>query len=213
MSTPAYSRDNPSPRYREMLALYQRMHVEGEPALSLPPEQTFAGGSLGHHAQLIGMLVQRFKASDLLDYGCGKASLHRDAVFKTQDGRTLRGLQTIWGLNAVRLYDPGYQPYSAYPEGRWDGVISTDVLEHIPEEDVPWLLGEIFRLAGKFIFVSIACYAAKKTLPNGENAHITQRSPAWWTERLEEVRAAYPAIRYFAAIVRSDHQSVVLIEG
>jgi len=42
-----YSRQNPSPRYRALLAQYQQMHAEGLPDAGRPPEKTFPGFSLG----------------------------------------------------------------------------------------------------------------------------------------------------------------------
>jgi hypothetical protein len=66
-------------------------------------------------------------------------------------------------------------PFSALPEGRFDGVVCTDVLEHCPEEDLPWIVGELFGYARLFVFANVACYPAAKKLPNGENAHCTIR--------------------------------------
>jgi hypothetical protein len=43
-------------------------------------------------------------------------------------------MKEYWGVESIRCYDPGYPPFSTLPEGRFDGVICTDVLEHCPEE-------------------------------------------------------------------------------
>jgi len=45
----------------------------------------------------------------------------------------------------------------------------------------------------------VACYPAFKTLPNGENAHVTVMPPAWWVERLSAVAADRPGVRWRAA--------------
>ena len=45
-----------------------------------------------------------------------------------------------WPGVAVTCYDPGYAPFAEPCEGTFDGVITTDVLEHIPEEDIGWVL-------------------------------------------------------------------------
>src|ERR1051326_1125418 len=66
------------------------------------------------------------------------------------------------------------------PTGRFDGVVCTDVLEHCPEEDLAWILEEIFSYAARFVYLNVACFPARKTLPSGENAHITIREPDWW---------------------------------
>ena len=62
-------------------------------------------------------------------------------------------------------------------------MICTDVLEHCPEDDVPWIVDELFGYANMFVFANVACYPAHKVLPNGENAHCTIQPPEWW-ERL-----------------------------
>ena len=76
-------------------------------------------------------------------------------------------------------YDPGYAPFSDPYEGTYDGVISTDVLEHIPEEDIlgPW--DDLFAQAKTFIYAVAACYPAKKIMPDGTNAHCTNQFVRW----------------------------------
>lgn len=208
-----FTRQNPSPRYRELEALYKTMHEEGDRLGQLPPDQTFSGISLQPHLQSIDGLIRRFRAATLLDYGCGKAEGYR-ATFQRPDGRKVQGLQELWNLRQVTLYDPGYAPYSAYPQGRFDAVVNTDVLEHIPEEDIDWILAEMFGFASSFLFTAIACYPAKKILPNGMNAHITLKSPGWWLDKLERARGTRgPDLRYFAVIYREDARSQVFAEG
>ena len=62
----------------------------------------------------------------------------------------------------------------------FDAVISVDVLEHIPIQDLHWVVEEIFSFAKKTVFINVACYLAKATLPNGSNAHVTVQHPWWW---------------------------------
>jgi hypothetical protein len=63
-------------------------------------------------------------------------------------------------------------------------VVSADVFEHIEPEH----LADTLQLIGKKILVAgwfrIACYPAKKHLPDGRNAHLIVKSPAWWREQL-----------------------------
>ncbi len=63
-----YSRANPSPRYRELIGLYARMHVEGE---------TFSGASLLPHVARIKTLIVATEAKTILDYGAGKGLQYR----------------------------------------------------------------------------------------------------------------------------------------
>ena len=49
------------------------------------------------------------------------------------------------------LYDPGVEQFEKMPKGKFDGVYSTDVMEHIPEEELPESLEFIFSKADKFV--------------------------------------------------------------
>jgi hypothetical protein len=71
------------------------------------------------------------------------------------------------------LYDPGVPEYDTLPEGIFDGVYSTDVMEHIPKEQIPETFETIFEKAEKFVFLAICTQPAIAILPNGENAHCT----------------------------------------
>lgn len=195
----AYSRSQPSPRYVELLDLYSTMHQEGDPSLGLPPEQTFAGGRLGRLADLVKKLVTMFGAQTVLDYGAGKGLQYREA-FISDDGQSFPDVGAYWGVESVTCYDPGYQPFSRLPEGRFDGVVCTDVLEHCPEEDLRWILHEMFAYATRFVFGNIASYPAKKMLPNGENAHCTQQSHEWWESLIREVAVDYPGVKFLFTV-------------
>jgi len=151
------------------------MHDGGDANTNLASEKTFAGISLLPHIGAIKGMIEQFGAQSLLDYGCGKASSYEQLTLNTPDGPVTDSLANIWGINDFGFYDPGYAPFAALPERKFDAVISTDMLEHCPEEDLPWIISEIFEFSQVFVFCFIALYPAKKSLPNGDNAHITQR--------------------------------------
>ena len=75
-------------------------------------------------------------------------------------------------------------------------MICTDVLEHITEEDIPWVLDKLFRHARHFVYAVAACYPAKKLLPDGQNAHCTLQPPEWWREQLEGAARRNPGIKW-----------------
>jgi len=177
---PSYSRANPSPRYRELTGLYRRMHLEGDARLGLAAAKTFPGVSLFPHLARIKRLIDLTGAKRILDYGAGKGLQYRPSRIVIDGRQVADGVAEYWGVDEVRCYDPGFAPHSTLPQETFDGVVSTDVLEHCPEEDLGWILDEIFGYAERFVFLNVACFPARKTLPNGENAHVTQRSPEWW---------------------------------
>lgn len=195
-STSVWTRENPSPRYRELLAQYQEMHVEGETRLNLAPQDTFSGKSLSEHVAPIRNLVAACGARTILDYGAGKGQQHARRDFALQDGTRVSSLREHWGVDSVTLYDPAYVPHSALPTGKFDVVICTDVLEHCPESDMRWIVSELFDHAHKHVYANVACYPAEKTLPSGENAHCTIRPPAWWRALLAGISADHAGVRY-----------------
>jgi len=177
-----YSRQSPSQRYLELNRMYTEMHREGDRVNGISADKTFSGISLLPVASQIRRVAEATGASRLLDYGCGKGTQY-EAPFMAPDGTRYESVLKYWGVDAVHRYDPAYGPFSQLPTGKFDGVICTDVLEHCPEEDVAWIVDELFGFANMFAFANVACYPAHKVLPNGENAHCTIRPPDWW-ERL-----------------------------
>ena len=196
-----FNRSNPSPRYRELAGMYQQMHAEAAQPGAAPANEIYPGASLAPHASRIKGLVSITGAASLLDYGSGKGRQYQTAL-RLPDGTIVEDVQDYWGVDYVQCYDPAYLPFSNLPVARFDGVISTDVLEHCPEEDISWIIEEVFSFATRFVFVNIASYPALMHLPNGENAHCTVRPAEWWLAVVEAVAAHHPAV-YWEAIVQS----------
>jgi hypothetical protein len=204
-----YSRDNPSPRYKELLELYRQMHEEGEKFMGIPPEKTFPGQSLPPQAPRIARLIDLTGAHTILDYGSGKGMQYKLSPIQIPGIGIFSSIQDYWAVDSIHCYDPNYGPYSALPTDKFDGVICTDVLEHCPEPDLPWILDEIFGYATKFVFANAACYPAKKRLANGENAHCTIRPPEWWIELIRKIAADYPHLKWKVVIQHVQPQGVV----
>ena len=191
-----YSREFPSPRYRELLSLYQRLHAEGEKHLGLAPERTYPGISLLPHVKRIGELIKKSGARTVLDYGCGKATQYDATDLEVPGLGRIESIVDYWGIDEVICYDPCVPQFARLPNELADGVIATDVLEHCPETDIPWIVGEMFAHARSFVFANIACYPAKARLPNGENAHCTIRPLEWWKEIFSSANRDRPNVEW-----------------
>lgn len=123
--------------------------------------------------QHIKRLVEETWSSTILDFGCGKARQY-DEFF----------LHQSFGIKRknIHCYDPGVPEFSTIPLGVFDGVISTDVFEHIPEDELEESFKLVFSKATKFVYLAIHCGLSVATLPNGENAHCTIKHPDYWME-------------------------------
>jgi len=184
-----YNRNNPSERYSNLIEQYCQLHVNGETNLNIPPEQTFSGQSLLVQAERIKHIVNKTGAKTILDYGSGKGQQYESAIIQPPDETEKETVMDYWDVDSVHCYDPCYLPYNKLPTSQSDGVICTDVLEHCPEDDIPWIIDEIFSFAKLFVFANIACYPAKKHLPSGENAHCTIRPLEWWHDILKSTES------------------------
>jgi SAM-dependent methyltransferase len=135
----------------------------------------FTGQSLTPHVHEIKSLIDKFECKSVLDYGCGNALEYLSNKVH----------ETLWGVSAV-WYDPNHPTHNHLPDKRFDAVVCTDVMEHIPESAVKDVLFRIFKRAGKFVFFNISTRSAMKTLPNGENAHVTVKPGEWWDQQIED---------------------------
>ena len=117
--------------------------------------------------------LKEFKPQSIFDYGCGKGLQYSEWKHHEE-----------WGF-MPSLYDPAVPEFEELPEGKFDGVYSTDVMEHIPKEQLPDVFGHIFGKAKKFVFLAICTKPAIATLPSGENAHCTVEPIGWWTTMIE----------------------------
>jgi hypothetical protein len=194
-----FTKDRPSKRFGELLELYRIMHLEGEKAAGRASEDTFRGVSLRKHLKRIARLVVETGAKTILDYGAGKASLYEPYPGEPLESRYRS--HPDWPGVKVVCYDPGYEPFATPCTERCDGVISTDVLEHISAGDVDWILDEIFQASKNFVYVVAACYPARKFLPDGQNAHCTLEPPAWWESQMLAASRRNPGIRWVLATI------------
>ena len=197
---PKYSRGQPSPCYQPLLEQYRAMHA-ADPEI-------FAGKSVFFAAARIKALVERCADRTLQDYGSGKGAQYAATNIGLPGvPGTWPSLKSYWGVERVTCHEPGAGDATA-PEGLHDGVICVDVLEHCAVEDIPWIVDELFSLARGFVFANVAAYPAAKTLPNGDNAHVTQRRAAWWQALFAEAGARHPGVHWECGVDR-----IVVVKG
>lgn len=146
---------------------YEKLHETG---------RFFHGLSLIPSKELIYNLIKSTNSETVLDYGSGKGLQY--SKYNTD---------LYWGVE-VDCYDPGYKPFSILPDKMYDGVVCTEVMEHIPEEEIDKTLREIFERARKFVYFGIALNQSNsddgKTLLDGSNLHVTIKPDYWWREKI-----------------------------
>jgi hypothetical protein len=116
--------------------------------------------------------IDEIKPKRVLDYGCGQSSL-------------IDVLKREYPKIEFEKYDPAIEEYSEEPNGKYDFVICTDVLEHIPEEYLDEIIINIKNISDK-IFFNISTKIAIWTLPDGTNCHKTVKDSSWWFEKISK---------------------------
>jgi uncharacterized protein len=71
-------------------------------------------------------------------------------------------------------------------------VVSTEILDSLPDEDVPWVLDELFRSASRKVAVTLT--TATGTSVSGHVIRVSQppRPESWWVEQLEAASRHHP---------------------
>jgi hypothetical protein len=119
-------------------------------------------------------LCEHYKTEDVLDYGCGKATLREKFSF-------------------IKCYDPAIPEHSKLPEPA-DLVICRDVMEHVEDESIDEVLDHVKSLAKKAAFFLIVFRESGQFLPDGRNTHISVHPKEWWEEKL---RARWSKVRFW----------------
>lgn len=113
---------------------------------------------------LISRLFCERKVNSVLDYGCGKSDIVNQL-----------------GIPVTAKYDPAIPEHSE-PKRGFEGVICTDVLEHIPVDDLSVVMHDIQESGAQYYFFNVSVRPAAHTLPDGQNAHCTVRDELWWLD-------------------------------
>lgn len=141
------------PDYEDTLEQYKKLHRSAYGASGF----LFFG--------YIATTVVQLNPRRILDYGCGRSNL---AAHFWKDGK-----------REILYYDPAIPDFGTLPEGQFDLVLCTDVMEHILMRDVDRVFNEIKSKSNNVIF-TISLKPAKARLPDGRNAHVTLLSADEW---------------------------------
>ena len=123
-----------------------------------------------HYAPLVNQIVKNLEVNHLLDYGCGgNLNLYKNL--------------NVDKKLTYQAYDPAIPDYAGEPVPA-QMVACIDVLEHIEPEFLEAVLDDLCRLTEVVLFCTIHTGPAKKSLPDGRNAHLTQQPMSWWLPKL-----------------------------
>jgi hypothetical protein len=113
-------------------------------------------------------IIEKYSISSCLDFGCGQSTLLDEL-----------------NVNEKYWYDPAIIGKDFLIDKSVDLIICTDVLEHIPENEIEntlTLIGD----RGKMVYFQIALFQHGGRFDDGSPLHITVKPREWWREQLKK---------------------------
>jgi len=120
----------------------------------------------------------------ILDFGCGKGTMKNY-------------LEQRFDHITVTEYDPGIPGKDTLPTGKFDMVMTSDVLEHVEPDLLDNVLKTLEDYTTFVLFNDIACSPTYKTFHDGpykgQDLHLTVEEPIWWRERFAKTIGLHEA--------------------
>lgn len=124
--------------------------------------KSWAGYDVVKYQKCIKDLVDRYGAKNILDYGCGKGLQYKERLpYGGNQGMELapdqwQTFDQYLGVS-VYCYDPCVPEFETPPppDAKFDGVICTQVLNSIPDDDMTWVRETLQGHAEKFCFIGL----------------------------------------------------------
>mgnify|MGYP003630309668 FL=1 len=195
----------PSEDYYELLDSYKKLHKE---------EGKFRGISLVPLVPTLINVIKENNSKTLLDYGCGKAIPYSKKECKSIGLK--KPVQELCNLDSFALYDPAYPKYSKLTKKKYDIVVCTDVMEHIAEQDIDWVLKDILSHSKKAVFLNISCQPALKHFKEGkfkgQNVHVSVFHGTWWSDKVKNIWNDFQRLKIYMICVGKDYTHIECIK-
>jgi len=153
--------------------------------------KNWAGNDSKNYHNQIRVLMDRYDAKTVLDYGCGKgeqySTLNSYVLHFASPGVSTEPMTFQTRINAKSVYkfDPCVEEFNIEPVGqKFDAVICTQVLGSIPDADISWIKDKFMNYATKFVFIGIHSAIPKSKKRIYDNTHVNMyRTVDWYIEQ------------------------------
>ena len=195
----------PSEDYYELINSYKKLHKE---------KGKFQGISLIPLVPTLINITKENNCKTLLDYGCGKAVPYIKK--KCTELGIIKPIQELCNLDSFDLYDPAYPKYNKLYNKKYDIVICTDVMEHIAEQDIDYVLKDILSHSKKTVFLNISCQPALKHFKEGkfkgQNVHVSVFDGHWWSDKVKNIWNNFKHLKIYMVCVGKDYTHIDCIK-
>jgi hypothetical protein len=151
----------PNPNEGRLVDQYRQIHAT---------KRYGPGGLKPEWKAVYERLTANVPVRSVIDYGCGRS----------------KDIKELWPDAHHTFYDPAIPGIDKLPDGTFSLGYCTQVMEHIPEEEVAGTLAKMKALSPWWV-LTIHTKPANQILPTGENAHCTQKNSGWWAIEFAKV--------------------------
>lgn len=127
------------------------------------------------YAPIVARVINQYQVDRVLDYGAGKGNLFKTLVSQKLLERPVK----------FQHYEPAKPEWSFEPDPT-EMVCCIDVLEHIEPHLLENVLDDLQRVTQRIGVFTVSTQPAKKTLPDGRNAHLIIEETDWWLPKIME---------------------------
>lgn len=132
---------------------------------------------------IVDHLIENFEFDSVLDAGCGAADVVKYLKQKDYNAKGVELSGEVLKLKAPELLKKGIVQQGSllnlpFPDNHFDVVFSSEVLEHIPEVDIPKTISELTRVSKNLLFLTISLRPSS----NFNKYHTTLKSRGWWEQ-------------------------------
>ena len=121
--------------------------------------------------KIIQPFIVEHNPTSILNFGCG-------------NGELMSTIKHAHPKIKVYGYEPIHPRFNILPTGAFDSVILIDALEYMELKHIEDTLEIISEKIERLGFFTIACHPSRKSLPNGQNFHLTIKEPDWWLQKI-----------------------------
>ena len=106
--------------------------------------------------------------------------------------------------DAVSKFDPT-ESFAGTGEPRSvDAVVCHDILEFVPNDDIPWLLESLFSRAERLLFCHVDQSPGNQDPQSGTSLRRRTRTIEWWQYQFELVARFHPSVHWCLSVQRTN---------
>ena len=192
--------DDTTVKIKELSRIFNKDYFENGIATKKSDYTNYSWIRLGQYFNKTAKhITDKFNPKTALDVGCAKGFLVKALVDLGIDAYGIDPSEYAVAEAPPDVKDKltlGVAQSLPYPDNKFDVVTCFDVLEYIPETDVPKVLSEMLRVTKDWLVLRLV---TREIDDDVDASHKTLHGKDWWHERIEKAGGmVQPVDSYFS---------------